>query len=1647
MLTLPDYTLDQVLFDGPDITIYRGRRRDGLPVAIKTPRSEHPSPRQLAMLRHEHLLTRDLDVPGVVRSYGLEKVGWSAALILEDFGGRPLSDLRLEGSLDLKRALGIAISIAETLGEIHGRRVIHKDIKPQNILVNPDTGWVKLTDFGIAARLSEEMQQALSPDLLEGTLAYMSPEQTGRMARPLDNRTDFYSFGVTLYELFTGALPFSSEDPMELVHSHIARIPVPPHERSPAVPEALSKIVMKLLAKDAEDRYQGALGVKADLHECLARLSARGSIAPFPLGRHDVASTLRTPHTLYGREAETAELLRAFERCRRRELELMLIAGYAGVGKSALVASIHRDIALGGGYFTTGKSNQLGLNAPYAIVVEALRQLLRRILTEPESAVARWRSELSAAVSPNGRLLIELIPELEQLIGPQPAVPELGPTESQNRFDLLFQSFLRAFSKAEHPLVLFLDDLQWADPASLRVLELLSADPEGGHLFIIGAYRDHEVGPGNPFGLALAGLREARARVTEITLKPLKLTDAAQFVADTLGCEKTAVAPLSALAFEKTDGNPFFLGQFLRGLATEGLLHFNVEKGTWSWDIERIRATAATENVVDFMTRKVRRLRPEAQRVLRLAACIGHTFDLDTLTAVSGLRRAGTAAQLWEALREGLVTPLSAEYKLVAGAAGEEAEEPTPHEAFRVDYKFVHDRVQQAAYSMIDEADRPRIHLDVGRLLLSQGGADARGERLFEIVDHLNMGAPLIEDPAERLDLARSNCFAGTRAKTGTAYEAAIKYLRRGAALIGEDGWGAHYELLFALNKELAECEYLIGNHERALALFHDLVGRARSNMDRAQIYSLLVVLHHMGIRIADALEAGRSGLALFGISMPETEEQAMAAMGAGLDEVAKAMAGRRIESLIDAPALTDPARLIQLKILGRMVAPATATGPGTLIWVVLKMVAFSLEHGHADVSCHAYAVYGYILCGAFGRYAEARALAKLAVTLVEKLGSPEVRCKVYLTLGCFDHFFEPAAKVVEHFVRARRAGIESGDLVFGCASGGQIGEIRLRSGDELSSVRAGLEADLAVARRAKDSVSSAHMTLSLRMIASLEGRTEHLGSISDGSFNEEEWLAELKRGGGRILVPYYYTAKLTLAVLHEDYAGAMAAADLAEENIGASAGIYFSNEIPFYGGIAAAALMSTAEGPEKERYAARLSAWRAKTAVLAELCPLAHRPKHLLLSAEAARVEGRHGEARELYDEAIDAAREGQTMSHWALANEFCAKYYLNRGKEGIAREYLTAARQGYFRWGATAKTRDLVKRYGFLIMGARGAGEAAGLHPTITATTSFSPSITLDRAALLKAAEVIAGEISLDKLVQRVMRLAVESGGATRGVLILSRDGELKVEAAEAVDAVDTADSEIDFPETIVQLVARTGSPVVLDDAAGDPGFGADPYLKSRRTKSILCLAMTHQGRLSGVLYLENSASAGAFTPARVDLCGFIAAQAAISIENALLIADIRRRSEALTEANERLERELLERRQAEEAQAELRRELLRVQTPLIPITDQVMVMPIIGAVDEPRARQILETALAGVHSSRAKVVILDITGVEVINASVMDSLVGTARALALLGAQAVITGMRPLVARQLVELGSDFASILTLRTLEDGIHFALRKRAARG
>src|SRR4028118_912926 len=951
MLKFSGYQINGTLHEGVETIIYRGQTpTDESPAILKVLKAKYPTLEAITRLKHEYQISQNLDSEQIVKAISLETFDHRLGIVLEDFGGESLAKLLERETLSLPANLNIAIQIIKALQYLHFQHIIHKDIKPSNIIINSQTKQVKLTDFGIATKLNKENPQFNNPNSVEGTLAYMSPEQTGRMNRTLDYRTDFYSLGITLYEMLTGKLPFPSNDPLEIVYSHIAVQPIYPHQINSEIPVAISEIVMKLMAKNAEDRYQSAAGLLADLENSLHQLETTGQIADFIPGRLDILSQLLIPQKLYGRENQVNQLLAAFERVGAGlannllekpttlepklppsgTSELMLVSGYSGIGKSAVVNEVSKPITRSKGYFISGKFDQLKRNIPYASLIQAFNYLLRQLLTESAVSLEIWRTKILTALGTDGQVIADVIPKVELIIGKQPEVPEVSPTEAQNRFNRLFKEFLRVFAQKEHPLVIFLDDLQWADSATLKLIELMMTDNETQYLFLIGAYRDNEVNPAHPLMMMLDGLRNRGAIINFITLAPLEIKHINHLIADRLHGDNKSVKPLAELVQRKTLGNPFFANQFLKTLHAEKLITFDFQRHVFVWDISNIEAQDITDNVVDLMIGNLKKLPESTQQVLRLAACVGASFDLTTISIVCEKSKEAVFPDLVTAIQSGLILPTS----------------ELDTQLLIQDYKFLHDRVQQAGYALIDKAQKTAVHLQIGRLLLQNTAPKSLSEEIFEIVDHLNLGVEIVTDRAERYKIVKLNLIAGKKAKAATAYVAAVDYLNTGLNLLNVDSWQSNYDLTLALHEEAAEAAYLNGDFPKMEQLAEEVLNRAKTVLDKVKGYDGKIQEIGAQSKIKEGIQISLIALTQLGISLPEDPSQWD--VQRKLKKTASLVADRDIEDLINLPLMIEPDKQAAQLIFSSIAASAFISAPALFILMMCEQVNLSIKYGNS---------------------------------------------------------------------------------------------------------------------------------------------------------------------------------------------------------------------------------------------------------------------------------------------------------------------------------------------------------------------------------------------------------------------------------------------------------------------------------------------------------------------------------------------------------------------------------------------------------------------------------------------------------------------------------------------------------------------------
>ncbi|MGE3727639.1 MAG: AAA family ATPase [Candidatus Sericytochromatia bacterium] len=1490
---------DPILFEGSHSLIYLSHAVEtGKPVIIKVLKKEQPSLQEIAQFNNEFEFTHDLNIVGIRSARQKTHFQHQSALILDYIQGTTLKQHLAEKPMSLQSGLHLAIQLAQLLGEIHQLGIIHKDLNPANILIESGTEQPWLIDFGLSCKWDMKVPHLNPPQNLEGTLAYLAPEQTGRMNRVVDYRSDLYSLGISFYALFTGQLPFEAEDSLGWVHAHIAKPPKPPCEVNPNLPETLSALILKLISKNAEDRYQSAFGLKKDLEKI-----AHGQ-SPFELGQEDHSARLQIPQKLYGREQEMNTLLAAFERICEGKFEMMLIAGYSGVGKTALVYQLHKPITEKQGYFVSGKFDQFQRNIPYSVFTQAFNQLCEYLLTESEAKLAQWRQRILAAVGNNGQVLLDIIPKLAWIIGEQPEIPSLAPLEAQNRFNRYFGYFIDALCSPDHPLVIFIDDLQWADLASLELLKLLFSEAHS-HLLLVGAYRNNEVSPRHPMMLTLDEIQKWGNPINQVQLDNLSKAHLAVLLQETLN-HPPAISELLDLIAEKTLGNAFFVGQFLTSLHEAHWLTFDFQTRKWQWDIEVIKRKEITDNVITFMSNKIKKLPQNTQEALKLAACIGNQFDLALLSHLAEGPAQETARAVQACLVEGLISPLQDIYQLrvmvTEGNGSGHSEQ----------YKFIHDRVQQAAYALLSEPEREILHLRVGKLLLEQvqnQTADSESQ-LFDLVEHLHLALNLVETPAERLQIAQLSLQAGKRAKLSAAYESAFKYLKTGLSCLPENAWDSEYDLTFEIYINAIETAQLSGYFEEMARWSETVLASTDRLLDRTRVYELQITFHHAQYHLEESVKTGLFVLGTLGIVIPE--DPTMTDLQSFLTETADKMAGRSPADLKDLPLMEDAAMQAAIRIMYNINLSAFFFRPLLYPLLVAKEVALIAQYGNVPESAFVYATYAMILSGVLGEIDLGYKFGKVSQKLLALPRSKQVATRTLLVLGNgVLHWKESIHAYLDIYPEAYKKGLETGDHEWAAQSAQAICFMALYAGVELRSIAQNMAHYMEVIAKLKSAITLQYQSIYYQSALNLYTPTENPSLLKGQIYDETEMLPVHEAAKDYTGICVMYFSKLMLAYLFEDFQAAYANTLKAEETLDSIVCVVHIVIYHYYDSLCRLALYPTWSEQEQARQWAKIAANQVKMKRWAEHAPSNHSQKFLLVEAEMARILGHSDQAMTTYEQAIAQAQANKYLNDEALANELYGKFWLNRGQPKIAGLYLQEALRLYRYWGATEKAKQLEKKYPTLLPNLTYV-PAKGLS---TQTTSQNESqFELDYFTILKSTRAISQEIDLKLLLNQLLEIVLENTGAEKGGIFLPVGQAWFIEAYRELQGqaqiLQHAPMEhaIGIPPVIIQYVLRSGENLVIENAQIDERFRLDKQIKETGIKSILCLPVSHQGKTALVLYLENRFLAGVFTPSRLELLNILLNQAVVSLENARLYhsleEEVKVRTHELQEAKEAAE-----------------------------------------------------------------------------------------------------------------------------------------------
>ncbi len=1523
MVTLAGYQILTQIYESFNSQVYQAiRLSDNRSVILKVLKQEYPTAQELTRYKQEYKTIRSLNFNGAIEAYGLEAYQKTLILILEDFGAISLRKWIEEKPLLLEDFFPLAIQIVENLGKIHAAKIIHKDINPANIVLNTTTRQIKIIDFGIATILKQENPSLKSPNVLEGTLAYISPEQTGRMNRSLDYRTDFYSLGVTFYELLTGLLPFDVSDPLELVHCHLAKQPVSPHQVNPDIPQVLSRIVMKLMSKTAEERYRSTYGIKVDLEECWRQLETTGQIEDFVIATQDLADKFQIPQKLYGREEEVATLLEAFERVsgaksNLSQTEIMLVNGYSGTGKTTLVQEIHKSITEKRGYFISGKFDQFQRHTPYSGIVNAVTSLVKQLLGESKIRLNLWRQKLLNVLGVNGQVIIDVIPEVELIIGKQQTLPELGATETQNRFNLVFKNFIRVFCSSEHPLVLFLDDLQWADSASLKLIESIMLDVDLKYLFSIWSYRDNEISPTHLLSISLENLRREGTIVNQITLNSLALKHVNKLIADTLNSTEKDVSPLAKLVWQKTYGNPFFVSEFLKTIYSENLLvftyfhndniQFKKSQGYWQWDLKKIKRIASTDNLLTFTIGKMQKLPRSTQDILSLAACIGAEFDLNTISIISEQPATEIFHHLTPAIHTGLIITLS------------ELDE----QLLIQDYKFGHDRIQQAAYTLIEPTEKPLTHLKIGRLLWQNIQADELSDKIFKIVDHLNLGYELITDRVERDETAKLNLLAGQKAKVANAYEAAFKYLEIAQKILAEDSWGTNYKLILSIYSEIVEVAYLSGYFEEMENFSSLVLQKSQTLLDKVKVYEVKIDAYHSQNKELESIQIALPVLRKLNCIFPESPQ--LLDIQQELEKTQSYLADKEIEDLINLPPMTDPEKLAAMKITSSIFSSVFIAAPEMLPMLVSKQVNLSVQYGNTSLSAFAYVNYGLILCGLLEEFEQGYQFGCLAVNLADKFHAKELIPRITAVfITSISIWKKPLKNSLVSLQSGYQVGLDVGDLYYGTTCAYLYLFHSAFVGKDLGELSSEVAAYELAFSKLKQKNTLNYLKIYGQGILNLMGRSNDPCYLIGEIYHESIMVPLHLKANDRYALAALYVNKLHLCYLFGEYHQAVENAINAQQYLDGATSTLLIPLFHFYDSLAHLAIYSSVSNSQdfdsqnsdsqdsnsqgfnsqQQQILARVAVNQAKMQKWADNAPANYLHKFYLVEAEKHRVQNSYVDAMDFYDRAIATAEKHEYINEEALANELAAKFYLDWGKEKIAKTYFNESHYLYSLWGATAKVRDLETKYPHLLVKSSASTSIADILTTMTKTTSGTRSgEILDFATIMKASQAISSEIVLDKLLATLMKILIENAGAQFGYLILETKGKFFIEASGSIDEDDvTVLKSISInnylPISVINYVARTRETVLKNDAVNHGNFTNDPYIKFHKTKSLLCTPLLDQGKLRGIVYLENNLTVGAFTQGRLKILQLLSSQAAIAITNAKLYTEVQENQNRLNQ-----------------------------------------------------------------------------------------------------------------------------------------------------
>lgn len=1498
---LQDYEVIKTLVRTDHYDIFLGKKlSDGQRVVLKQTVFQNGDLSGISKLGHEYDIMKDLDHPGIPKVYDFLFDGNTAILVEEYIDGNDLKSLIFKSKLSYDNVLDLTVELTGILHYLHEHSVIHKDLSPGNIMLTGD-GSVKLVDFGISSNLFSESNELLNIDKIEGTLNYISPEQTSRTVYSVTHSCDFYSFGILLYELLAGKLPFDSIDPLEIIHFHLSRKPLPLSTILPDLPAGLEKVVFKLLEKNPDERYLSAAGIKADLELIKKHYHSGKPLTFFKAGAKDKTMKYNQAQKLYGREKEIEQIKKFYENLDSVKSMVALVSGYSGVGKSALIRQTKIPIIQNNGTFISGKFDQLKKDIPYYAFIEAIKEFIKNLLSDPSDKIDAWKHRIISVLGENAGLITDVIPQLSLIIGDQPSVPKLQPAEQESRFNMVLLDFIYAFSTSKSPLVIFLDDLQWADWSSLNLMKRILENSREESIMMIGAYRDNEVHQGHPLMITLQQISASEGVVKSIHLEPLNLETTIRITADSFGMKVEQAEKLGRLVFSKTKGNPFFIHSFLKSLFDKDLVKYD-SGNHWTWDRKNIDQLEYTANVIDLMTKGLTDLPKPTQKVLQYAAVLGNTFSFTDLSDIAEKTEAEVYENLKQAIKGGYISSIDLNYRtltLKSFHADTETIQNLPTE--KVEFTFSHDKVQQAAYNLISEIERPYVHLKTGRQLLQSRDEAHLQDDIFEVMNHFVFSSDLIKDKAEKLKITKLCLLAGRKAKGSNSYSLGVRFLNMGKNLLGNNSWTDHYKLTYNVLMELGECEYLNDNPSRAEVYFKELLNNSKTRFEKLKVYYIHSSLYLKIGNTSESLRLGLKAAKLYDIRFPTNKKTIQAAASMQLAKYLFLFSTkyRNPESLFHLKDCKDEELIVLNKFLIDLSTSAYQQDQNLMMLVIFKIIGLYIQQGFTDASCWGFSGFSVVVLSALKMQKKGFNIWDITLKLHQRTNSPLIKWRLSYTVLCFhNHWRIPIRDGYDQILDTIKACVLNGDQIFTSYTVALYLRSRINAGENLAEILKSSNDHIALIKNSKGGFD--FFECFYQMAKALNGQT-YPDSWNDDSFNGSEAQKRLKIEGNKTKLGFFHSAKCNFLYLNGDYSKALKESEIVLSYADNFVGDMQEVSHAFYTSLSISACYESLSQSEKRKYLKVYKSHLKDMKMWAEGCPENYSQHYHLMRAELFSIQDKFEEALQSYENAIQRATENQFKHIEAIANERAGKFCSNAGLEKQSQLYIESAWYAYHKWGAHAKCKKLEKMYPEFLHD-KTKHESAEKSDGLTTTSSTSE---LDLASVIKATQSIASQVKYDDLLNNLLQITIENAGAERGCLVLEKENQLCIEAIgiSGSDIIEILPSvPIDtlkiMPDSILNYCWRTKETVVLDNAQTDDQFGSDPYFLQNNTLSVMCLPITALGKSIGLLYLDNSLIKGVFNKNRIELLQTLSGQIGISIENANLYSNLEMRVEQRTE-----------------------------------------------------------------------------------------------------------------------------------------------------